>query len=287
MKTVLFLGYGPIAEQAIFSLKSSSQATKINVVTNSNQLNSAANFLIEEPSTWLQNTDPRTYDAVVISWKTLTGEFESERIRILQRLAISNCPRIINLSSVAVYGESNDIVTEEHLANPKNSYGKSKRQIELHTERLNLRNVINLRISNVYGNHAFDDVINRLVKNTINAQHMKVFSPTQIYRNFIDIETLNQIILNTILDKVSHLDIEGFHNINIASDESHSLSEIICLVEKVSSLHVPIEIVSPDQHTIMKSLIDNTKMKLYYNNIEFDFSNKLTNYLAKAFAMES
>jgi UDP-glucose 4-epimerase len=138
-------------------------------------------------------------------------------------LEASNVKRVINVSSIAVYGHGDSLFDEESEPRPFSFYGISKlageRQLEPVTDRLEL---YTLRSANVFGyNPAYriDAVINRFMFDTNFHGKIGIHGSGEQRRSFIHVDMLAEYIVGAV-DGVYE---PGLYNL---SQFEHSLNEV-------------------------------------------------------------
>lgn len=114
--------------------------------------------------------------------------------------------RVINASSIAVYGNESDIITKDTTPNPKTFYGTSKLRGEEHLTRLSdVTEVYNLRIGNVYGygtSMRMDSVINQFVFSAAFENRIKILGEGNQKRSFIHIDSLIEVLVGLLKSKI-------------------------------------------------------------------------------------
>jgi len=198
-------------------------------------------------------------DWVVLSWRGFPI-FGDQRREVLQHLARQMTSENIlwNLSSVSVYGESESINTEVQQPNPINSYGKSKYLLERYCNIFMKSKVCHFRISNVFGDPMFSDVVNRLLISGRNGNQVQLVSPKRIRRDYISITTVIEAL--TFLMHEKEREVVFRQVLNIASGKSLTLEEIRLLIESV--LLQVLNVVEQDAppEVILNSHIDTSRL---------------------------
>ncbi|PIB36848.1 ADP-glyceromanno-heptose 6-epimerase [Reichenbachiella sp. 5M10] len=110
----------------------------------------------------------------------------------------SDVKKFVYLSSMGVYGFSDEPITEGHDVNPASFYAISKQRGEEHVKRLNkAHNPIILRCGNVYGysrSMRFDAVINRFVFEANFDGRLSIHGSGNQQRAFIHISSIADIL---------------------------------------------------------------------------------------------
>ena len=221
----------------------------------------------------------RTVDSevVILAWRGLPSP-ESEKAEVLRYLVQNTSPSsiIINLSSVAVYGQNPDINYETTVPKPINPYGQSKLDLESYLDSFAATRVCNLRISNVFGDPGFIDVLNRILEGARNGVKVELVSPTSVSRDFISIDTFIEILKQILfLSKA----LQWREVINVSAGKSMTLHELLNLVEhlsnsKISCLEVPLR-----DDVIKQSLISNLRIMELLNYKVSSQTLELQNYI--------
>ena len=197
-------------------------------------------------------------ELVILAWRGLPSP-GSEKAEVLKYLVqnVSSNSTIINLSSVAVYGQNSDINYETTVPKPINTYGQSKLDLEIYLDSFATSKVCNLRISNVFGDPCFNDVLNRILDGARNALKVELVSPTFVSRDFISIETLIEIFKQILfLSKT----LARREVINVSAGKSMFLCELLNLVEHLSGSKISYFEAPLREGVIKQSLISNLKI---------------------------
>lgn len=177
----------------------------------------------------------------------------------------SDVQKFVYLSSMGVYGFSDDPITEDHLVNPSSFYAISKQRGEEHVKRLESKhNPIILRCGNVYGysrSMRFDAVINRFVFESNFNGRLSINGSGNQKRAFIHIDSIGKI-----LEQVAIKDIPA---------DTYNISErnmsILDIVDVLKELKPELEFLFINQQTDFNQQIvsDVQKLKEY---IKYDDS---------------
>lgn len=230
--TIHILGSGPISESLAKEL--GSYSAELPVFLYSDHKKITANGITTLPYENFMQTVLARQDLVLLAWRGLPV-FGDQRREVLQYLArqMTSENTLWNLSSVSVYGESESINTEDQQPNPINGYGKSKYLLERYCNIFMKSKVCHFRISNVFGDPMFSDVVNRLLISAKNGSQVQLVNPKKITRDYISITTLTRILITFILEKENQISFRQV--LNVASGESITLEEIRSLIESVAS----------------------------------------------------
>jgi len=197
-------------------------------------------------------------EVVILAWRGLPSP-GSEKAEVLKYLVqnVSSNSTIINLSSVAIYGQNSGINYETTVPKPINPYGQAKLDLEIYLNTFAVSKVCNLRISNVFGDPGFSDVLNSILDGAKNAVEVELVSPTSVSRDFISIETLIEILERIlVLSKIQ----ARREVINVSAGKSINLYELLNLVEHLSSSKISYFEAPLREGVIKQSLISNLKI---------------------------
>jgi nucleoside-diphosphate-sugar epimerase len=166
---------------------------------------------------------------VVLAWRGLPRP-ESEKAEVLKYLVqnIASNSVIFNLSSVAVYGQNKGINYETTIPKPINSYGQSKLNLEIFLDTFAASKVCHLRISNVFGDSKFKDIVNKMLKAHSQNTTINLVEPQKQYRDYISIDFLI-LVLKSFIVSSNQLDTRNVFN--ISSGTSMNLSELREFIE--------------------------------------------------------
>jgi len=142
----------------------------------------------------------------------------------------SNVKRIINISSIAVYGNEKETRSNTLSPHPKTYYGSSKLRGEEHLLRLSDKMAVyNLRVGNVYGfatNMRMDTVLNQFVFAGVFENRIKILGEGNQKRGFIQIESLIEILVGLLdnnIDAKTYNVLENSYSILDIADELKKL----------------------------------------------------------------
>lgn len=164
-------------------------------------------------------------------------------------LEASTVKKFIHLSSISVYGSSNNEVDITSPLNPKTFYGISKLKGEKHASRLlnsNIETYI-IRSGNVYGyNKAmrFDAVINKFMFEANFFKKIQIFGSGNQYRSFIHVERLSYLLSEMIFSDLKP-DIYNVTEFNL------SLNQV---VENIAKLYPELETIYVNQDIKMREI---------------------------------
>ena len=251
--SIHILGNGPISVALKSELKTSFD-TRIYSVLNPKVEGSLKTF----PYSSFLKTTLSEKDIFILAWRGFPTENE-ERVAVLDYLKDNLKPEnlFINISSVSVYGEASTAATEKTLPKPINEYGNTKLKLEKFCETNFKSKICQLRVSNVFGDMKFTDVVNKLMKAAEEFMPIPLMAPNIVERDFISILDVVSLIRRLIImgSYLSHHEV-----FNISANESISLSMLVTVVEKTSGLKINILEEELSKSVIIKSRISNQKL---------------------------
>jgi len=169
----------------------------------------------------------------------------------------SNVQQFIFASSISVFGSSNDMVNEDHQANPRTIYGISKLRGEEHVARLSDKiNTQILRLGNVYGYAnavRFDAVINRFMFDANFNKRIAINGDGKQHRPFISIQKVTDIIKQVSMSKGIP---SGFYNV-----VDRNL-QVLDIVDALKEIYPEMEFTFINQHLKLRELLVNPETKL-------------------------
>lgn len=172
----------------------------------------------------------------------------------------SDIQRVIYLSSLSVYGSSDQIVNEQSPTNPKTFYGISKLRGEDHINRLKDKTeTIILRCGNIYGFSPalrFDAVINRFMFEANYENRITIQGDGKQKRAFIPISNVIKALVPTVFGKLPG----GIYNL---ADKNLSILELSATIKEI--------------YPALEFLFVNQHIKL--RNIELDLNLKIREYI--------
>lgn len=185
-----------------------------------------------------------------------------------QKLIEANLPNLrkfIFLSTVDVYGHS-DIILENSLEKPVSLYGYSKLYGEKMIEewgKTNSKIIQNLRVGHVYGpgEETYQKIIPVSFNKLLTNQPLQIWGSGQELRAFIYVNDIVKAIVKSIALE-EHIGV-----VNLVSEQSISVKNLVYKIKKLSSSDVPVETISTD-NTGRNLVFDNSKMKKWLLNKE-------------------
>jgi nucleoside-diphosphate-sugar epimerase len=219
------LGYGPISDALTKNLMSA--GFKVLIVSDHAKNNQKFSVISRLKMIELRNK----LEARVIIVSTRADKWESNEHyeNLIASLLMINPARVILLSSVSVYGDSDLPRNESSVIEPVTKYGNSK-ALE---EQILTRHIYGssdlsiLRISNVFGHKLFDDFVNHVFLNAKESKPIRLIDDGKTTRNFIWFNDLIEILLKIIsLDSLPKI-------LNIGTPKSINLKSLIFEIEKI------------------------------------------------------
>ena len=114
---------------------------------------------------------------------------------VLDSCSSHNIPKLIVMSSAAIYQNSDSIVSESSNTEPSSPYGQSK----LDMEKIIISSKLNysiLRLFNVYGSGSTGGVIANFAKNILENKPLTIFGDGKAVRDFVHIDdVIGSIVL--------------------------------------------------------------------------------------------
>lgn len=160
----------------------------------------------------------------------------------------SKVKRIINASSIAVYGSNDTLIQKSTAPNPKTFYGTSKLRGEEHITRLTEKlDVFNLRIGNVYGygsSMRMDSVINQFTFAAAFENRIKILGEGNQKRGTIHINSLIDIMIGLLDSELS----SGTYNL---VENNYS---ILDMADELKSIIPDMEMLFINQHLSLRNL---------------------------------
>ena len=278
-KKILFLGLGPITLKIIEKILSSSTQTEILVCSKQDEL--LLEFANSEQIRFVEREDLQnlsSLDYIINSWRYVDSIDLNDKMCVLERLSNSRSSNVtfINFSSVAVYGDTDAPAYESSRTVPINSYGINKLKIELLLQNGTFHSVINLRLSNVFGDHRFRDFINEAISALFYKKDLIAVEPEEIKRDFIPIELVVDFIVDVIFSPT--LKTDPFLNINISSGVSFTLKELMDIISDCLSEDIEFRIAPRKKEEIKTSLIANNLMRELFSLDDYSVEKCIERY---------
>lgn len=218
---------------------------------------------------------PSSIDSCIVTTRIEKLEV-SLRKKLVEDLKFldSHNVRILNVSSVSIYGNSHTSVTENHDPNPVNDYGVEKLESEkILSKALSSETFVNLRVANLYGLQAFHDLTNIAI-DKLRKQEVILLPTKQCYRDFVSIYDLFDLLLAWSYAKVP---LTG--NVNFSTGKSVLLHEWI---ETIASIERrPVKTQLAIEEFLLDSFISNEKLSKVWNRTFSDPHSRLSQYLGQ------
>lgn len=161
-------------------------------------------------------------------------------IQLMDVMRQYNCNMLLYLSSGgAVYGNSTEILTEEHVCHPISSYGIAKLTIENYIQlyhRLFGLNYLILRLSNPFGKYhtsSKQGIVNIAIRNALKGIPINIWGTGNQTKDYIFVEDIVKVIWELL-----NLGIRN-QIFNIGAGQSVSLNDIL---KKIANLIPNVEI---------------------------------------------
>ena len=218
-------------------------------------------------------------EVVILAWRGLPSP-GSEKADVLKYLVQNILPSsiIINLSSVAVYGQNPGINYETTAPKPINPYGQSKLDLEVYLNIFAASKVCNLRISNVFGDSNFNDIVNKMLSAALDNTTINLVEPHKIYRDYISIDFLI-VVLRSFIDSSNQL---GARNLfNLSSGTSINLLQLKEIIEVSLGAQIAFNTSELTLDTIEISKVSNLNLFLYSQISRNDNLNDLNEYVTR------
>ena len=192
------------------------------------------------------NTDPHFFEQVN-HWGTAELTYAIEE---------SSVKKLIYVSSIGVYGTTNNIVTEDTTPNPKTFYGISKLRGEEHIARLmDKMDTIIIRSGNVYGyskGMRFDAVINKFAFEANFNKRISIHGKGKQKRPFIHIDTISSVLTQLSTTIVP----SGIYNL------AERNLEILDIVDVLKKIIPELEFIFINQHLNLRQIEVDTALKI-------------------------
>lgn len=166
--------------------------------------------------------------------------------------------KVIFISSVDVYENSEEIYTEQTLVSPATMYGWSKiyceQMIKNYAAERNIQYEL-LRLGHVFGagEEKYKKAIPVMIKNALANQNLKIYGDGEARRTYMYVEDTAQAIVDSI-------ELQGSEIINIVGDEAISVNRLAQMIIQQTGTDIEIEHYSncsPNRNLFF----DNRKMK--------------------------
>lgn len=278
------VGSGIIANRLLEELHTSDW--EILIVSDRMQLQSSQkmdsrNLTIQTRKDFIDSRNRISIHTLILSAKTNLWPNDYDLDLILRRACECGVRRVILLSSGSVYGESVGFSTEDSELNPVNAYGRHKLLEEFKIVDIfrGMAPLLVLRISNVYGDRTFDDVVNRCIKSVQESTPLVVYSGGNLMRDYIYIEDLTKI-LNQLIQKGLTSELEY---LNVSSGKGVSITHVISQISSILSVNIKQSDISRPTGVVKNSILDNEKLKGRVSLRHHTLEEGLTKYFSSHF----
>ncbi len=160
--------------------------------------------------------------------------------------------RVLNISTVDVYGATNGRLSENSPIHPVSLYGSSKLycedMVKTFSETIKA-SYINLRVGHVYGpgEEKYKKVLPLAIRNILTGKPVELWGDGSDLRSFIFINDVVESIVNALTFSKNNIDI------NVASGNEVSILELLQILKSVSSK--PMTIINRDSSHVKRDLI--------------------------------
>lgn len=165
--------------------------------------------------------------------------------------------RIINISSVDVYGGAG-VISEESQISPISLYGASKLYCEQMIKTFALEKdikFINLRVGHVYGpgEEKYQKILPLAIQKILAEQDVEIWGDGSELRSYIYVGDVVKVILRALSYEPANLDL------NVVSGTSISIRDLLLKVMEIAGKNVSLNSVASD-HFKRDLLFDNSKL---------------------------
>ncbi len=178
-----------------------------------------------------------------------------------ERLLVSCLPKlkkIIYCSTLDVYGDAEEAITEETSVAPQSMYGWSKlyceKMIESFAHEKNITVQI-LRLGHIYGEgeEKYCKAMPVMIENAVHGRDIVIYGDGEAIRTFIYIEDVAKAVVNAVRLEVSGL-------INVVGNEPVTINQLADMIVAYSGEQVKIQHILTDT-TNRKCLFDNQHLR--------------------------
>lgn len=170
---------------------------------------------------------------------------------------------IFTSSGGTVYGEAQAEKDEKSLTDPFSPHGIIKLTMEhflnYFEKNHGLRHEV-FRISNVYGPGQDTSkglgLINSIIEKGIKGEVIRIYGDGSNMRNYVFVDDVSELMTRSLVDNINKSD-----TLNLCSDESLSIKDILEIVEEVMEEQLKIEFVSERKSDVDRILLSNKKIK--------------------------
>ena len=204
-----------------------------------------------------------------------TGEF----FKVMHLLREQVSKTVLHISSGSVYGNMSRKGNEDTPTLPISKYGKSKvieEEIVIDQFKFS-KNIIVLRVSNVYGNLIFNDFVNNCIRAIDKKETIVIFLNGTLVRDFLFVDCLVGAIVKLLESEL----VEHKTCFNVSSGQSTSISELVAKIELLVGSNVKQIEGSFDSGVIEYSVLDNSKLLSAISWNPLNLESGLTRYIER------
>jgi dTDP-4-dehydrorhamnose reductase len=207
---------------------------------------------------FLNSTTPYRISNLIILTKSHRWKVNEEFLKLMHKLRQHVSDTVLHVSSGSVYGNIPVKANESTSVFPISNYGISKVLEEdiVFTQFEETKRIIVLRVSNVYGNLSFDDVVNQCFSAIKTGKKMKVYQEGSIVRDFLYINCLVSAVIELL--RISSLD--GKICFNVSTGYPTSIIGLVAKIEDLTGRRIFVEEGVAPTEVIRSSVLDNSKL---------------------------
>ena len=194
-----------------------------------------------------------------------------QNVQLIDRLAKLGTAKFIFLSSGgAVYGKdaAGKKIDESHATEPISAYGVAKLAVEKYLQLYGYHfglNYLIIRPSNVYGFiknlKKPQGVINHIIDATLNQKKFRLWGSAENRKDYLYAEDLAEAIALAVLQQDNYRS----RIYNVAYGETHSIGDIISIVEKLTGQKLGIEKVTAAGFDVTNIEVDGSRFRQDFN----------------------
>lgn len=174
--------------------------------------------------------------------------------------SLQNLEKVIFISTLDVYDNTEATISENTNTNPSTMYGWSKLYCEQVIRKYARQRGITyqiLRLGHVYGEgeEVYKKVMPVMIRNAIQGKNIQIYGDGNAIRTFIHIEDVSKSIVNSIELNTSEV-------INVVGSEAVTIRELANMIKKLSGDAIEIEYI-PSSIPNRDCIFDNSKLKAF------------------------
>ncbi len=170
-----------------------------------------------------------------------SAEILSKNQTILQNILKASKVPIVYISSMTVYGPSNNMIRHESdSGRPESLYGLSKYENELLLNK-DGRNSLSIRIPGLFGKNRTDGVIFNIINSMCNNKNPSLPKDSILWAA-MDVEDAAKIIAKLSIE----LKPNGHVPINVAYPEVYSINRLVNICEEIFNSNIKYEVTHPE-----------------------------------------